>query len=68
MSELTGDEIKAMIQRRIDMKQKEIKPHKESKGSERPSNRFRSITMCTEFDYRRGRTERNNCWYRPGRR
>jgi hypothetical protein len=30
LSELTGDEIKAMIQRRIDMKQKEIKPHKQS--------------------------------------
>ena len=30
MSQLTGDDIKAMIQRRIDMKQKEIKPHKQS--------------------------------------
>jgi hypothetical protein len=30
LSQLTGDDIKAMIQRRIDMKQKEIKPHKQS--------------------------------------
>ncbi len=30
MSQLTGDDIKAMIQRRIDAKQKEIKPHKQS--------------------------------------
>ena len=30
MQELTGDEIKATTQRRIDMKQKEIKPHKQS--------------------------------------
>ena len=38
----------------------------ESKGSGRPSNRFRSTTMCSEFDHRRGRTERNNCWYSFG--
>ena len=30
MSQLTGDDIKAMIQRRIDKKQREIKPHKQS--------------------------------------
>jgi hypothetical protein len=30
LSELTADEIKAMIQYRIDMKQREIKPHKQS--------------------------------------
>jgi hypothetical protein len=30
LSELTGDEIKAMIQRRIEMKQNEVKPHKQS--------------------------------------
>ena len=30
MSELTGDEIKVMIQHRIDIKQREIKPHKQS--------------------------------------
>ena len=30
MSQLTGNDIKAMIQRRIDTKQKEIKPHKQS--------------------------------------
>jgi hypothetical protein len=28
--QLTGHDIKAMIQRRIDVKQKEIKPHKQS--------------------------------------
>ena len=30
MSELTAEDIKAMIQRRIEMKHKEIKPHKQS--------------------------------------
>ena len=30
MSQLTGDDIKAMIQHRIDKKQREIKPHKQS--------------------------------------
>ena len=30
LSQLTGDDIKAMIQRRIDKKQREIKPHKQS--------------------------------------
>ena len=30
MSQLTGDDIKSMIQRRIDIKQREIKPHKQS--------------------------------------
>jgi hypothetical protein len=30
LSELTGDDTKTMIQRRIDMKQREIKPHKQS--------------------------------------
>jgi hypothetical protein len=29
-SQLTGDDIKAMIQRRIDKKQKEINPHKQN--------------------------------------
>ena len=46
LSQLTGDDIKAMIQCRIDLKQREIKPHKESKGSGRPSNRFRSTTCA----------------------
>ena len=30
MSQLTGDDIKAMIQCRIDMRQKEINPHKQT--------------------------------------
>jgi hypothetical protein len=30
LSELTAEDVKAMIQHRIDMKQKEIKPHKQS--------------------------------------
>jgi hypothetical protein len=30
LSQLTGDDIKAMIQCRIDMRQKEIKPHKQT--------------------------------------
>jgi len=30
LPQLTGDDIKAMIQRRIDMNQKEIKPHKQT--------------------------------------
>ena len=30
LSQLTGDDIKAMIQHRIDKKQKEINPHKQS--------------------------------------
>ena len=33
----------------------------ESKRRGRPPNRSRSATKYSEFDYRRGRTERNNC-------
>jgi hypothetical protein len=66
LSELTGNDIKIMIQLIIDMKQ-EIKPQGQSlREVEDHLTVLEALQCASEFDYRRRGTQRNNCRHSPG--